>query len=290
MDVHWLLLRIKKDYLFAPRHEEYRHILQVAREQGYQVMSLLEFYLNQEELARQRVLALRHDVDNNILKGVRLFFDLEKEFGVSATYYFRLKTFEMTQIVREILEYGSEVGYHFEEPATLAKRYRIRSRRELEKEENRKRIDEMMEHNIQSINSKLGTQIKSLCSHSDFYNRQLGVQNHAFLPDRIRWRFNILFEAYDPSFTCLFDGCVYDVTDDSYLWHDNYSPVKAMSDGVAKIYVLTHPRQWHPAPILNTRENMQRLFQELYYRSMGTVTFNVEGSKKRFPRSGREGE
>lgn len=271
MCAHWLLLRIRKDYLFAPRHEEYRQILEVARKQDYRVMSLLEFYSDRGGFEHQRVLALRHDVDNNNRKGVRLFFDLEKEFGISATYYFRLKTFGMAEIVRDILEYGSEVGYHFEEPASLAKRYRITSCRELEKEENRKRIDEMMERNIQSINAQLGIQIKSLCSHNDFYNRRLGVENHAFLSDSVRKRCDILFEAYDPGFVDLFDQCCFDVTDNSFLWYDDHSPVRAMLDGVPKIQVLTHPRHWHPDPILNTRENLQRLFQELYYRSMELV-------------------
>jgi hypothetical protein len=268
MDIRWLLLRIKKDYLFAPRYKEYRQILGVARKKGYKVMSLLEFYLNREELAHEKVLALRHDVDNMNPQGVRLFFELEKEFGVSATYYFRLKTLKMAQIAREILEYGSEVGYHFEEPASLAKQCGISSYRELEKEENQKRIDEMMERNIQRMNSTLGIQIRSLCSHNDFYNRRLGFENHAFLSNRVRQKFNILFEAYDPSFMSLFDECPYDVADNSHLWHDDYSPVRAMWDGVPKIYALTHPRQWHPAFVSNTRENMRRLFQELYYRSM----------------------
>jgi hypothetical protein len=44
MDIHWLLLRIPKDYLFVPRHEEYRQILEVARKQKHRVMSLLEFH------------------------------------------------------------------------------------------------------------------------------------------------------------------------------------------------------------------------------------------------------
>jgi hypothetical protein len=269
MDIHCLLLRIRRDYLFAPRHEEYRHILEVARKQEYRVMSLLEFHSRQRDLADQRVLALRHDVDTNNHKGVRLFFGLEKEFGVSATYYFRLRTFGMTQIVRELLEYGSEVGYHYEEPADLAKRYRMTSCRELEKEENRKRIDEMMQRNIQSLNTKLGIQIKSLSSHNDFYNRRLGVENHAFLSDSVRQRFSILFEAYDAWFADLFDQCIFDVTDNSSLWYDDRSPVEAMLEGVPKIQVLTHPRQWHPAPIVNTRENLHRLFQELYLLSMG---------------------
>lgn len=269
MDIHWLLLRIRRDYAFAARHQEYRQILHVARKRQYQTMSLLECYSRRAELARHKVLALRHDVDTRNRKGVRLFFDLEREFGVSATYYFRLKTFGMADVVREILEYGSEVGYHFEEPATLAKRYRIASPRELEDEANRKRIDEMMERNMRRINAKLGTPIRSLCSHNDCYNRRLQVENHAFLSDSVRQRFNILFEAYDHAFERLFDVRVTDVTDASRLWHDDYSPVQAMLDGVPKIYVLTHPRQWHPAPIVNTRENVQRLLQELYYRSLG---------------------
>ncbi len=269
MNTGWLLLRIRRDYWFAPRHEAYRQILNVARRRQYQTMSLLEFYSRRAELAHHKVLALRHDVDTCNRRGVKLFLDLEKDFGVSATYYFRLKTFGMADVVAEILEHRSEVGYHFEEPATLAKRSRITSARELAEEANRKRIDQMMTRNIQSVNAKLGTPIRSLCSHNDSYNRRLGVENHAFLSDQVRHRFNIQFEAYDPSFKSLFDECIHDVTDSAWLWHGDRSPVQAMLDGVPRLYVLTHPRQWHPAAIVNTRENVERLFQELYYRSLG---------------------
>ncbi len=286
--IDWLVLRVRKDYLFAPRHEEYRCILETASRQQYRAMSLLEFHSDSGRLMDQRVLALRHDVDNNNHRGVRLFFDLEKEFGATATYYFRLKTFQMIEIVNEILEYGSEVGYHFEEPASLAKRYRIQSRQELETEENQRRIDAMMERNIKSINARLGTPIRSLCSHNDFYNRRLGVENHAFLSDSVRQRCNILFEAYDPSLMRLFDECVYDVTDNAWLWHGDYSPVNAMMDGVPRIYALTHPRQWHPAPLLNTRQNIRRLLQELYCRAIG---YQVRGvGKQAFPGPWHEGE
>ncbi len=243
-------------------------MLEVAREQEYRAMSLLDFHSRQGGQEPPRVLALRHDVDNTNPKGVRLFFDLEQEFGVSATYYFRLKTLRMTEVVKDVLEHGSEVGYHFEESASLAKRYRITSRRELETEQNRERIDEMMARNIQSVNAQLGTQVRSLCSHGDFYNRRLGVENHAFLSDALRQRFNILFEASDPSFLGLFDEYFSDVTIEPYLWSDDRSPVEAMLNGVPRLYVLTHPRQWHPDPISNTRENVRRLFQELYYRTL----------------------
>lgn len=264
-----MLLRLKKDYFFAPRRKAYRQILEVARKQNYNVMSLIEFFLNREVLASKKVLTLRHDIDNMIPKGVRLFLDIEKEFGASATYYFRLKTLKMTELIREILEYGSEVGYHFEEPAALAKRDKISSRQALECAETSKRIDEMMTRNLQNFNATLGLQVKSLCSHNNFYDRWLGVENYLFLSKEVRQKFKILFEANDPSLLALFDVCVYDVTEDENLWYNNYSPVEAMQNNVPKIYAITHPRQWHPAFVSNTRENAIRLFQELYYRSVG---------------------
>ncbi len=269
VDPRWLSHRIRKDYLFSPRHEEYRRILEVARDQGYRGMALGETFSASREGPQQRVLALRHDVDTPNRKGVRLFLDLEKELGATATYYFRLKTLGMADLVREIMEYGSEVGYHFEEPATVAKQQRITSAQELLQTENRKHIDEMMERNIRHVNAQLGLPIRSMCSHSDFYNRRLGFENHAFLSARLRQQFNIRFEAYDRSFLGLFDCYCSDATEHLLLWCDNKSPVKAMLEGAPSVLALTHPRQWHPAPLVNTRENLQRLWQELYYRTLG---------------------
>ena len=137
MNLRWLLLRIQKDYLFAPRHQQYRQILETARLQQYRAVSLREVYSGPEAGTEHRILALRHDVDTSNRQGVRLFLDLEQEVGATATYYFRLKTLGMTDLAHEALACGSEVGYHFEEPATVAKRHRITSCQELKKTENR---------------------------------------------------------------------------------------------------------------------------------------------------------
>jgi hypothetical protein len=265
----WLAKRIRKDYLFPPRHQEYQRILEVASERGYQAMALGEVLSASRQGAQQRVLALRHDVDTPNRKGVRLFLDLEKEFGATATYYFRLRTLGMTALVREILDCGSEVGYHFEEPASVAKQCRITSVQQLQEAENRRRIEEMMERNVQRVNAVLGVPIRSLCSHNDFYNRRLGIENYELLPTRLRQQFDILFEANDRSLMDLFGRVCTDVTTDLLLWRGDRSPVKAMREGVQRILVLTHPRQWHPAPAVNTLENLDRLLQELYYRALG---------------------
>jgi hypothetical protein len=287
MDIHWLRQRIEKDCVFAPRRREYRQMLEVARSQQYQAISLgeaaerlaglgpegertpaiRETHSGAGEWAGQRVLALRHDVDTCNRRGVRLFLDLEQEFDATATYYFRLNTLGMTDLVREILASGSEVGYHFEEPATVAKQHTITSRQQLHKADNRKRIDDLMERNIRHVNAMLGTPVRSLCSHNDFYNRRLQFENYTLLSDHIRQKFNIRFAVNDRSFLALFDRYCSDVSEDAWLWYNGESPVKAMLEGVPRILVLTHPRQWHPAPLVNTRENLVRLLQELYFRA-----------------------
>jgi hypothetical protein len=38
-----------------------------------------------------------------------------------------------------------------------------------------------------------------------------------------------------------------------------------MENGVQKIYVLTHPRHWHPAPVSITLANLQRMRDELRF-------------------------
>lgn len=267
--LRWLWQRVKKDYLFAPRYAAYREMLAVARQRGYQTMSLREVYSQRAALTGQKVLALRHDIDVNIRQGVRLFFELEQAFGVTATYYFRLNTFKMTDLVKEILAAGFEVGYHFEEPASLAKQLKLSSRQQLQTVENRQRIDQMMAANLRRLNAEFAGQIGSLCSHNDFYNRRLEVENYHFVSPAIRQQFNILFEANDPDFKEWFDVCPYDVNPGEHVWHANYSPVAAMQAGVPRIYALTHPRQWHPDLLMNTRENSIRLVQELYYRAQG---------------------
>lgn len=63
----------------------------------------------------------RHDIDTDV-GGARAFFEIEKALGIRASYYFRLSTIDR-DLMREINSYGSEVGYHYEELATHAKRY-----------------------------------------------------------------------------------------------------------------------------------------------------------------------
>lgn len=62
----------------------------------------------------EKVIILRHDVDREPKKAL-MMAQVEKNFGISATYYFRM-TDEVykPKIIEKIVELGHEVGYHYE--------------------------------------------------------------------------------------------------------------------------------------------------------------------------------
>jgi glycopeptide antibiotics resistance protein len=65
-----------------------------------------------------RVVVLRHDVDLRNYAALRLA-KLEASFGVKSTYYFRVvKQSYNPEVIRRIVGYGHEVGYHYEDLAT----------------------------------------------------------------------------------------------------------------------------------------------------------------------------
>lgn len=65
--------------------------------------------------SKDKVLILRHDVDrfpNQTLQMARL----EARLGIKSTYYFRIiKSVFREQYLKEVSEYGHEIGYHYED-------------------------------------------------------------------------------------------------------------------------------------------------------------------------------
>ncbi len=59
-------------------------------------------------------ISFRHDVDRKPEKSLKMA-QLEHEYGVKATYYFRMKPESYNEkIIREIIALGHEIGYHYE--------------------------------------------------------------------------------------------------------------------------------------------------------------------------------
>lgn len=84
----------------------------------------------QMENSDKKYIFIRHDIDSDI-KIARRMFEIEKKLNVKSTFNFRLCTMDK-KLIYDILEYGSEVGYHYEEIAQYCKDNRNISRRFVE--------------------------------------------------------------------------------------------------------------------------------------------------------------
>jgi hypothetical protein len=264
-----LAYRIRSDYLIGSRRPEYDELLRRASALNYDLLSLIEFYDLEKNIilpTGYRCIGLRHDVDVGNVASTRMLHKVEEKHNAHATYYFRLSTAaKCEKLIGLLLARGFEVGYHFEEAATLAKRRHLQSRAEVFSY--REEIQTMFRQNCQAFRSRYNTQLRSVCSHGDWINRKLGFINNEFLDDHILEECGLSFEAYQQSFKCRFDDYISDVATFPDRWARGRSPEKALDDGKERIYLLTHDRQWHPGPIVNTVANVERVWEAFCYRS-----------------------
>lgn len=98
--------------------ERLRYICARVAELEYRVITFSEF--KEEMLQEKALLLLRHDIDVSLDRALRVA-RLEAEFGLSATYFIRTHsefysplTTSSTEIIREIVSLGHEIGYHYE--------------------------------------------------------------------------------------------------------------------------------------------------------------------------------
>ena len=91
----------------------YADLLDAITEAGYDCLTVRE-YLTAGRLP-ERFVVLRHDVDRKPGNAERMA-ELEAEYGVRATYYYRTRTFSRDRVER-VEDLGHEVGYHYEDYA-----------------------------------------------------------------------------------------------------------------------------------------------------------------------------
>lgn len=89
--------------------EKYRELCQVLLDQ-YTITTVRD-YLSEKPSGNTAI--LRHDVDRKIMNALRIA-DLEHGIGICSTYYFRYPHTFNPEILRKILGFGHEIGYHYE--------------------------------------------------------------------------------------------------------------------------------------------------------------------------------
>lgn len=254
--------RLLADYIRKLGLREYEKLLLEAKRCGYKLMSLSAFYdmliMNQPTKDSVRIFLNRHDVDAD-LKTARKMFQIEKKLGVTSTFYFRLSTLDI-DFMKEIYDYGSEVGYHFEEMATFAKKHHTKDKMEFEP--HLEEIQESFLTNLHRIESSLGFKIRSVASHGDFANRTLECTNNEIINESLKKGAGIDFEAYElvPRFSKYLSDAPY-----PKFWRRG-SPFTSMEEGAQIVCLLTHPYNWGRNFWARSRANFERVIEGLVWK------------------------
>ena len=248
--------RIYSDYFMPSRLKEYEKLLEILNENGYKSISIREYknLLDTNKL-NGKYFVNRHDIDTDVATA-KEFFGIEKKYNAKASYYFRLSTLDF-KFMKEIEKYGSEASYHFEEIAIYAKQKHIKSKQKII--DSIDEIKELFKENFLMIEKKLGYKLCTVCSHGDFVNRALNIVNNEITKDKnLRKELGILCETYDKDIIDSFD--IY-VSDRPYPIY--YTP-KSVFEYIGKkdiICMLSYPRQWKTNWLVNTLDNIKRIYE-----------------------------
>ena len=238
--------RVGHDYVGRDRGLEYRSTLARAVEAGYELTSLMEFHAQTGTVGNRdhRLIALRHDVDITDVAGNEAFYLSELAMGARSTFYFRLSTVSThASLIRRLLADGFEVGYHFEEAASLAREAAFDRRSSVELLGST--IADRFRRNCDMFRVRWNPGLSSVSAHGDWVNRRLGFTNQEFVGPDLLSECGLRFEAYGPDLLGRVDAYVSDVAVPPSQWTGNYGLEDALGDRHTRICVLTHERRWH---------------------------------------------
>jgi hypothetical protein len=253
--VKTLYWRLHQNFLMQDRIPEYRAILAEAKGRGYQFLTISDLADCASGRARLPPLSfvLRNDVDSDCSTAGQMF-EVDKAFGIRATYYFRLSTLDRG-LMRDIQVYGAEVGYHFEEVATAAKRNGFRNSADVIP--HLSSIREDFRRNIERYMSVAGKFPKTVASHGDFANRAIQTTNSCIIDQEIRDEFGIVAEAYDEWLNRPVTMRVADR--EAPTWWSPTPLATALTQNPKCLYVLVHPRQWRANAWENIKMDVMRI-------------------------------
>ena len=254
--------RLFNDFLMPSRLDELDRVLHAALCEGYKVLSIRHFLALARAGSlgdRSRYLILRHDIDTDVATAKKIWH-LERRHGIYATFFFRLQTADIA-LMNEIHRDGGEVGYHFEEIATVAKHKGLKVTSNLD--DLRKHGGELFCKNLVALRKNSGLPLRGIASHGDFVNRRLNIINFELLTPEIRQSMDIDYEAYDAELVDRLTSRFSDVMYPKFWKPDN--PITAIKRGDQVIKLLIHPRQWQSNLSVNAKDNVVRLYEGLRY-------------------------
>ena len=218
----------------------YKLIFQKALENGYQIITLKEFFLD-EYKRNEKIIVNRIDVDVKIDR-LKKIYEIFRELGVKATIFVRLHapnynllSIGNINIIKDLISIGCEIGLHTE----------------LEDVGEYCKIDkkELLKKEIELFEILFGIKVYGTASHGDMTH----FNNLDFWKNNKPKDFGLIYEAYDKK---LWNNCRY-VSDSEWIrWkayengnlleNDRRTPIEHILEDKPKIlHILTHPESWY---------------------------------------------
>ena len=260
--------RVYADFFMGSRLDEYQPFLESVLAAEYRITSVGGAWRLIAEGGldpTSRNLVLRLDVDTDPRTAAAMW-EVARRLGVEASYFFRLSTLDPL-VMNAIAAGGSEVSYHYEELATVAKRRRLRTAADALAA--LPEVRDLFAANLLRLRATTGLPMRIVAAHGDFVNRRLGYLNCRLLehPAFRRRELGIDLETYDEAFLCHLPSRHIDAPPPR-RWEPS-DPTAAIAAGVAVVSVLVHPRHWRAAPVVNARDDVRRVLEGLDYRLPG---------------------
>ena len=257
-----LARRLHCHYLQRERLDDFDALLRGALQRGYRTMPLSAFAdlaASGPQSDGDRILLLRHDVDTDVRRARRMW-EIERRLGAVGSYFFRRSTWDVG-FMHELAGAGCDVGYHYEELATV-----VKERGAASASEARALIDaarDRLRGNVPQLRDRTGLPLDVFAAHGDFANRAVGVSNVELLSDPgVRAELGVRLEAYDV------ESLASARSSDGIPprgWQPE-DPIHAIERGEPVVAVLLHPRSWGGAPAVNARADLVRLREGCVYR------------------------
>lgn len=250
--------RIYSDYIMKDRFEEYENMIKSFLDRGFAFLPICEVKGNK---LNDKFIIIRHDVDSES-NVARKMFEIEKKLGIKSTYYFRLCTIDI-ELIQEMIDYGIEVGYHYEEISTYIKEKHIKGSDSIKEEISD--IKNNFKKNVEYFEKTINHKIYSVASHGDWINRKMKVVNKELVTEEVMEALGINVEAYD-----IERNLDFRLADRQYpmFWSPIFPEEIFNSNDLKKGLILVHPRQWCSAPVERLRLDFQRVIEGLRYKSI----------------------
>ena len=265
--VRGLVSRLHGDFLMGSRLSRYGELLESALRADYRILPVGGFWqliLGGAVDPSSRYLVLRHDIDTDPRTASQMWA-IDRQIGVASSYFFRLSTLA-PDLMTDIGARGSEASYHYEELATVAKRYGLRTPADAMSHLPQARNE--FARNIADLRALTGLPMRVVAAHGDFVNRRLGIPNSIVLEDAsFRQEVGVDLETYDVEILDKLPSRHTDAQQPRF-WEPS-DPITAIRDGSPVISILVHPRHWHVDRVGNARDDIRRLVEGLRFEASG---------------------